>query len=202
MSQYVEKEVLSDFAQEIDAIQETSQDLLLVAASRLFDNLCEVSDGFFDTISDTETRTFYGDGTAYLKVPPYVVDPDDIVVLPTVTIPGEEYEVATTDWRTQGQFLVWIDKAGRTHPDAIVNRYTGWQEGVAVDVRATWGWEATPDDVKMATIQLALHLWRSGDPAFAVVSGTDKAISPTALPIFATEIADKYRRIYSEKAVF
>lgn len=193
---YATSDEIAQFTQEPTSLDAAGWEILLTAASRLFDKLCEVSDEFFAVNTEGSlTRTFYGDGTAYLKIPPFI----EVEDTPTVT--SDDYTITADDWIVQGQYLVWLDRTQRLGNVTSEDRYTGWKLQVPVAVTASWGWDAIPADVKMATMQIALSMWRQTDPAFAVVSNTEKAVTPE-LPVFVTQIAEKYRKIWTDKAVF
>lgn len=201
MADYVSEEDISAFGHEFDSLVGTSAiSLLITAASRLFDNLCEVKEDYFAIAGDTATaRTFYGDGTAYLKVDPFVPTPT-----PVITIPGDEYEIATTDWAIKDDQILWLDRlaGNRYWPYDGVNRYTGWHESVPVSVTAKWGFTAVPADVQMAVIHLAWHLRRTADPAFAQISGVEGKAATLELPTIAQNVIDKYRAKYSQNFIF
>lgn len=174
---------------------------LATAASRLFDNLAEVSDGFFAAASATASnREFIGDGTAYLKLDPYTE-------LVTVTINDgtiDDPDFTTDnvpDYVARDGMLIALDKVSPAITD-LSGRFSGWPVGKQIRVSAKWGFAAIPKDVTFAVIQLALHSWRLADPAFAVLSDSDKAAQNGNIPAFAKAIAEQYRRQYSRSFVF
>jgi hypothetical protein len=192
---YITTTQLEVFGQEIDALLPSGQTLIISAASRMFDKLCEVSDEFFEAAGAASDLTLYGDGTAYLKLPPYLSSP-------APTIEAEDYDIEDDDWILQGQYMVWLSKTKRLSFDTTADRYTGWHNQVPVVVTARWGFTATPDDVKFAVTQIALQMFRTADPAFTAISQSGEANSAPNVPTQALEIANKYKMIYSTKAVF
>lgn len=202
MADYASGSDLQSFAEEPGALgSSASWDLLASAASRIFDRLTEVSDDFYQAATGTPAaRTFYGDGTAYLRLDPFVGTPT-----PVVAIPGGEYSVAATDFVVQGQSLVFLSKTRGVmqvygeFPN--YNRFTGWYDAVAVQVTADWGFAEVPDEVKYAVIQIGLMLWRQREPAAQVTSTID-GIMAMELPPMTRGVVDKYRETYSKRALF
>lgn len=195
--------------------------LLLPAASRLIDRACEAPDGFFDKAGNSATaKTFYGDGSDYLSLPPFVADSISSVALPNgyaALSSGDYYESSDS---LRGFFLVRQYSTTRlslTDPAAwaangllpsfpigpfdlvtnnfrsLSNRGAGWPRGVAVTVTAKWGRAEVPSEVIAATVEIALKLFRTVDEAEAKVSDLEQRAAPTALGPAATLVADKYR---------
>lgn len=203
---------------EVDAAEQTKFDeLLLPAASRLIDRACEVADGFFEIAGQNASeRTYYGDGSDYLLLPPFVGASVSAVALPAgyeALEAGDYFEA--TDARNfylvrqygttrlpltdaQAWFAAGLLPPWPVGPfDLVTNgfrsyaRGAGWPKGVAVTVTAQWGWAAVPPEVVAATVEIALHLWRNSDPVW--MRQANVPITPQALPATAQMVADKYR---------
>lgn len=202
MADYVTADELGAFSHELTN-NTTTTDLLVTSASRLFDNLCEVSEDFFAVTSGSFTnRVFYGDGTAYLKLDPFTALNS---VNPVVIDPDTDVNYDLPDYTAIDNFLVVLDETKMQSDIAASypNRFTGWHQGVKVTVSAKWGFTAVPADVKMAVIALAIHQWRTADPAFATISNAEGAAArPITIPQIAEAVIDKYREKYSKKFVF
>lgn len=131
-------------------------------------------------------RTFYGDGTNYLRLDPYV--PGSLST--TITMPAGY---------TASAFIERDGYLAQASSDGIVNRFApsiftaGWSRGVPVVVTALWGYEATPGDVKAATIELVINLWRETDTAHLKLVGLDGMALREKLPPRVAEIARRYR---------
>lgn len=131
-------------------------------------------------------RTFYGDGTNYLRVDPYVSG----TLNATITMPSG-YTVPTFVER-QGYLLL-------TGTDGSLTKYafsiftSGWWKGVPVTVTALWGYEETPADIKAATIEMAINLHRETDPAHLSLIGRDGFILREQLPPRVNGILKRYR---------
>lgn len=150
--------------------------------------------GFEGTI-----RTFYGDGTDYLFLPPYVSGSLGAVILPP-EIPGIEFrEVNGGLQRTApgvGVSLSLLDAASWNQSLYVTpgrRPWDGWPYGVPIQVVARWGFLSVPGDVRQATIQIAVKLHRETDPAFVKVQEIDGQVIREALPPTAERIAKKYR---------
>lgn len=198
---YVTRDQLAGLGHEIQAINGTATDLVIEAASRLFDNLCEVSEGFFELVSDDfyVDRTFYGDDTAYLKLDPFTQlnDTDPVVIID----PDYAYDVPA--YVVKDFTLVALDATKQKDTDYMsTHRFRGWNDAVPVIVSAKWGWAAIPADVTLATAHLFFHLWRTADPAFAQISNADNTLSVRTVPQIAQSVIDKYREKYSRRIVF
>ncbi len=198
MSAYVDSEEVANFGHEFPGMMEgDAVTSLLTAASRLFDKQCEVRDDFFAFSEDSNIRTFIGDGTAYLKIDPFIaldIDP--------VSVDGA-YDVP--DYTVIDGMLVVLDK---TRPQSSLaasypQRFAGWRDGYPVTVSAVWGFAEVPADVKVACCHLAIHLWRTADPAFATISNAEGAASrEVTIPDVAQRIINSYREKYSRRALF
>lgn len=99
------------------------------------------------------TRTIYGDGTNYLEVGPYVAG----TLNASPTYP-DGYTVPS--FIERGGYLIFSSN-GIAPPFSYS---TGWYMGVPLTVSAIWGFDGTPEDVKMAVIELVLNLKSETDP--------------------------------------
>lgn len=193
MADYVTTETITAFGHQFDGLADTQADLLVTSASRLFDNLCEVSPDFFaaapDPVSYT-TRNFYGKGTGYLPIDPYTeLDP----VTPVVIDPDYDYDIP-----------VYIEQDGMlVIYGSYMNKRTGWTDGVRVAVSANWGFPAVPSDVQLACVAIAMQLWRLADPSFSIISGLEGAsVANFRLPAIHQSVVDSYRAKYSQEGLF
>lgn len=211
MSLYATANQIRAFAQQPDALAGgeggDNWTLLATAASRLFDKLTEVPDDFYAVTSGSfVNRDFIGDGTAYLKLDPYTALNDtDPVLINDNTIDDPEFTSENVpDYVNRDGMLVVLSKTnqgGNSRVMADNFRFTGWPDGGQIRVSAKWGFAAIPQDITFAVIQIALQMFRTSDPAFAIVSGTDKAIGPT-YPKFVTDTVEQYKGQYSRVFVF
>lgn len=197
----------------------TDDDALITAilprASRLIDRYVGVKPGYFDLGDAGQTasaRKFWGSGIDYLQIDPYLSTPAISVAMPTgYTAPPylESRNLPMTD-DGQGFFLIrtysdnesrfefvkdaaWDEDAGALFAANITT--VGWPEGVKVTVTAKWGWDAIPDDIKEATLETIIAIWRGRDQAFARVVNLETNLAVTqAIPERARLIADRYRQ--------
>lgn len=169
---------------------------------------------------EDEGRTaqiFYGDGSDMLAVAPFVAGSVDEVALPEgyeeltaddfYAVPdlrsfylvrgyGSTRLPLTDAWAWAYNGLLPTFPVGPF--DLVTNNFrslargAGWPRGVAVTVTARWGWAVVPAEVRAATVETAIKLWRGLDPAAEKVSDIEKR-TPTALDPVAQLLADKYR---------
>lgn len=211
MSDYATTAQIRAFAQQPDSLAGGADGdnwgLLATSASRLFDNLTEVSEDFFGA-SDAgfADRDFLGDGTAYLRLDPYrEIEETDGVLINEGTIPTVDYSADNVpDYVERDYMLVVLDRTNQNFTSGIPyrDRFTGWPDGKQIRVSAKWGFTEVPSDVTLAVIQIALQMFRGMDPANAVLANTEKALTITELPFLAAETVRKYKERYSRKAVF
>lgn len=169
---------------DLATLGESDLDALIVRASRMFDQQCGVADEYFEAAEDTASnRTFYGNGTNFLRVGPYVAGSLNT----TLTYPDGYTDL---EFIEKDDYLVRVDSSGvrlATHSCG------GWYENVPIIVSARWGYESTPEDVKAAIIELVINLWRETDPAMLKLVSIDNQPLREKLPPRVAEIARKRR---------
>jgi len=175
MSSYCTARDLQEYGFEI-----TEADLYVLTrirerASRIIDQLCNVTDDYFAAADDAATeRIFYGEGLEYLLLDSFVEGSITDVSLPT------GYTVPT--YRVIGDAIVktHIDSdASGTDYKLNTTLFTaiGWPKGVQVTVTARWGTNTVPLWVVEATIETALAMWRDRDKANIRVTGLDGQVT-------------------------
>jgi hypothetical protein len=219
MSAYCTKEDFRALAAQAPtgAAADSLFDRLCAAASRAFDRACEAEDDFFAVAAGSASeRTFYGDGSDFLSLPPFVGASVSAVELPEgydELEAGDYYEAREARnfylvrqygtsrlslqdagaWFSQGIIPLWpvgpFDLV--TNNFRSLARGAGWPRGVAVIVTARWGWTPVPPEVVQATVEIALHLWRNSDPVW--MQQANVPVTPQSLPATAQMVADKYR---------
>lgn len=210
MADYVTEEQVTAFSHEFGALSDSGAvTTLLTAASRFFDNQCEVPENFFAEAADPASyaaRDFIGNGTAYLQIDPYtVLNPTDPVMLNNGTVADPDYTTANVpDYITKDGALVVLDRTGNQgFTTDGRNRFVGWPEAQQIRISANWGFSAIPADVVLACAHIAIHLWRTADPAFALISNAEGAATRIeTIPKIARDIVTKYREKYSRRAIF
>jgi hypothetical protein len=149
-------------------------------------------------------RTFYGSGTDFIRLPPYVAEP-----APTVTLPSN-YDPAT-DYEIRDGYLVRLHLAESTTTFTLMdvdrwNRYLnrdplygnyGWLPGEAIKVTARWGYAEVPPDIELACRRLVERLWRTKDgqvqgPITDIVRPDGTAIQ-MAMPPFVKLVLDRWK---------
>lgn len=172
------------------ALPSAELEALIEQASRMFDLECGVPEGYFNPVAipvATE-RTFYSDGTNYLRLPPYVPGSLDTAL----SFP-EGYTVP--DFAELNGYLVITSTTGivPAYPRFPDTLWSGWHIGVPITVSAIWGWRETPADVKMAVIELIINLHRETDPATLKLTGLEGQALRERIPPRVLEVAKKYR---------
>ena len=168
------------------ALPDPQVETLIERASRFFDLVCGVKPEYFEAAGATATaRTFYGNGTNFLKLDRYV--PGSLVA--TLSYPSG---YTALDYVEREGYLVITDSAGVLQGRSLMSCY-GWYNGVPITVTAKWGFEATPEDVKHAVLELAINLWRETDPANVKLVNLEGQPLREKLPPRVAEIARRYR---------
>lgn len=170
-----------------NAIPDSELNLLIERASRIFDQLCGVESGHFEPTSGTASaRTFYGDGTYFLKLDPYVAGSLNA----TITVPSQ---YTAPDFIERDGYLQITSSDGIPLSRSYYGSVEGWWMNVPITVSAKWGFSATPQDVKYAVIELSVNLWRETDPANIKLINLEGQPLREKYPPRVKMIADKYR---------
>jgi hypothetical protein len=158
-------------------------------ASRYFDHLCGVVDGFFEPAGETATsKVIYGDGSVYLNLPPYVAGSLNT----TLTVPSG---YILPSFIERDGFLVITGLTGTLLTRAALGHASDsvWWDGVPITVSARWGYAATPADVKMAVIEMVINLLRTVDPAVTNLTDLEGQPLREKVPPRVAEVAKYYR---------
>lgn len=169
------------------ALPDEELDDLIEKASRYFDLLCGKPPSYFEAAGSTPSnRTFYGDGTYFLKIDRYV--PGSLN--PALTLPSG---YTTPDFAERNGHLQITASNGERLSRASSLGFEGWWAGVPITLSAKWGFEATPEDVKLAVIELIVNLWRETDPANVKLVNIEGQPLRERCPPRVWEIASRYR---------
>lgn len=157
-------------------------------ASRFFDRLCGVADGYFEPAdSATTTRVVYGDGGSYLRLPPYVAG----TLSTTLGLPDG---YTAPEFAERDGYLVLKASNGSLLTREVTGHTDyGWWSGVPVTVTARWGYATTPPEVKMAVIELAINLVRETDPAELSLLDLERQPLRERVPPRVDQVAKFYR---------
>lgn len=161
---------------------------LIKRASRFFDLLCGVAPEYFEAAGASPTsRTFYGDGGRFLRLDKYVTGSLNA----SLTFP--EGYTAPHFIERDGYLVITSETGVLTERRLDYSWCGGWYSGVPITISARWGLSATPDDVKLAVIELAINLWRELDPANVKLVNLEGQPLREKYPPRVWEIAKRYR---------
>lgn len=168
------------------AIPDDQLDDLIEMASRFFDLVCGVEPEYFEAAGASPTaRTFYGDGSNFLRLDRYV--PGSLNA--TLSYPSG---YTALNYAERDGYLVVTDSTGVLSSRSLTF-CNGWYCGVPITVTARWGFAATPADVKLAIIELAANLWSEVDPKHLKLVAPEHLPLREKLPPRVAEIARHYR---------
>ena len=169
------------------ALPDAQLDDLIEKASRYFDLLCGKTPGYFE-MADTEPseRTFYGDGTHFLKIDRYVSGSLNA----TITVPSG---YTAPDFIERDGYLRITDSGGVLLAGLSPTFSEGWWPNVPITISARWGFDSTPEDVKLAIIELSANLWRETDPANVKLVNLEGQPLREKYPPRVWEVARRYR---------
>lgn len=163
-------------------------DALIEQVSRVFDLECGVEPEHFEAATGPSTaRTFYGDGTNYLRLDPYVADSLTGISLPAGYAAPDYVE-------RDGYLIITAPDGSLLTRRGFSNLWCGgWREGVPVSVTAQWGYSATPADVKLAIIEWVINLRWETDPQSIKLTNLEGQPLREKIPPRVAEIARFYR---------
>lgn len=170
------------------ALSEAELDALIEQGSRYLDLLCGVPAGYFNppAFPHATEQTFYGDGTNYLRLPPYIPG----TLNTAITVP-EGYTVPT--FTEMDGYLV-LNSNGTLPPFTRFDRWwCGWWSGVGITISAQWGFRDVDGAIKLAVIELVINLKRETDPAELKLTNLEGQPLREKIPPRVWEIARRYR---------
>lgn len=169
------------------ALPDAELDALIERASRYFDLLCGVEPGYFEPADVSATaRTFYGDGTHFLKLDRYV----DGSLNTTISVPTG---YTSPHFVARNGYLQITSEDGIPQTRSRYSCSEGWWSNLPITVTARWGFADTPEDVKLAVIELATNLHSEVDPKNVKLVNLEGQPLREKYPPRVKEIADRYR---------
>lgn len=126
------------------------------------------------------SRTFRGHGINYLQLDPYIAG------TLTLTYP-DGYTLPAYDER-DGYLIFTSGNFGPPFIESI-----GWYQGIAITASAIWGFDGTPEDIKMAVIELVLNLKSETDPNSIKMLNLEGQPLREKMPPRVAEICRRYR---------
>lgn len=173
---------LKNYATQFAKSDDLRHEMILEPASRLIDRLTGFPDGYFGMHSAfLSERRFLADGTRYLRLDPHRSGSIEFVEYDQLN----EY---TPDYSEK------LDSKGQHW--LIARKGCEWSDGEIVVVTACWGFDQVPADIRQATIELALIMWRQRDPALQKIQ-TDvngQIIEEKAIPTRVRETCAAWKK--------
>lgn len=168
---------------------------VIARASRRIDSYVtenSIKDYFAPADVEATERTARGTDLSYLDLPEFVAGSVTTVTAPEViTVP--------TFVEERGKLYI-VDENG------LRTRFQTWHYRCPYIVTARWGFNAVPEDINEACLQLVVRTYRGADEAFSGVIGginKDNNIIERNMPAPVREILDGYRRKYrSRRSLF
>lgn len=141
----------------------------LEAACAAVDGMCKRPVDYFAVAEELPSaRVFAGEGTGHLRLPVHVA-----------------YSIDQTTGVDAGGHPVtgWVERSGWLYMTSGFGRLGGvWCRGCLYTVRARWGYEQTPFDVREAVKQLAKHFYERQRGVMGEVSPSGFVIERDAPP--------------------
>lgn len=173
----------------IAAAQDARLQKILDRATAIIDTYLGVA---FPASGSPSTRIVYGDGTDYLVPPAFVTGSVTAVTAPTgYTVPT--YTVIDGVLIITRDGLMGPLYGSESLSARLYAPLGGWLAGVPWTVAATFGYSATPDDIKECCLEIAVDLYRFRDAGSIKMVGVEGAgvVSGKGLPPTAKIILDR-----------
>lgn len=185
---YVDTVTIKSFAEAAEAAPDPVWEILAASASRIFDRAAGVADDFFAPLGQNAlaTEKSFELKSSYLKLPPYLANSIESVKINDIVYSGYQEK--------DGYLIFEID---RTAPFII----SFWLNNGA-KVKAKFGFNAIPADIKFAVIEQALFLFRRKDLSFAEMSGVSSQTVNSPLSPTMGFVAEKYREKFGDVNYF
>lgn len=160
---------------------------ILASVSAFVDTYCRRESGYFTAASvSASDKRIRGMGERFLQLPVHVFGSITAVeVYGTAIDTANYYESDRNGWLyTENTASNLIEGFGR---------YDLFEDGEIYTVTARWGYESTPADIAEAVRLTTKAVWESQKGVLGEVT-PDGFVVERALPLFAREVLDNYRR--------
>lgn len=185
---YITADDFSKYGLDTDNIDDVYMEALGERASRIFDLEANFTPGYFAIPTVATDRIFYGNGSTYLTVDPYVAGSITAVSLST------GWTTPTYDERDGFLAVRPIPGLFETESQGLLGMPGGyWPNNVPVTVNARWGFAAVPQDVVDAVARQAVFMYRTSDVAKLLVSQeASSSLTTSALHPLTKLVIDNY----------
>lgn len=132
------------------SVDDAELDQLREASSRAVDDYLKVPPGYFTPPSGASVKALRGKGDSFIILPMPLYGSVTVTANANITVPN---------FTVDGLRLRTLDERDLIDPRII------WHEGQYYNVEGSWGYAATPAQVREATLQLFAHFYRGRDQA-------------------------------------
>ena len=186
--QYATAEQLKQLAlPEIDITDETvlaQVNAILAGVSAGIDRYCDRPAGYFSpSAEEPTTRRIRAEGQNYLRIGRHVGDVE--FTNPVVS--------STVFYQAENGWIYWNEQPVSGDADYFAQADKFFEANRIYIVSARWGFEATPDDIVLATALIAGDLYDRGNGVIGQVSPTGFVIE-RAMPLPARELLNGWKR--------
>lgn len=163
---------------------------ILDGVSAFVDTYCGRPPGHFNpAAADASEKRVRGEGEHFLRLPVHVFDSIESVTLRGVAIPPKDYyESERNGWLYLENSAPGLES---TFGDCFDRR---WLRGEPYRVIARWGYAATPADLQEAVRQTVVRIWQTNKGTFGQINPETGFVIERAMPPFAREVLDRYKR--------
>jgi hypothetical protein len=170
---------------EIDAIGR-----ILDSVSAFVETYCDRLPGYFDpSPNDPTEKRVRGEGKHFLRVPFHVFGSiEQVTLLGQVIDSSSYYESDKNGW-------LYYENTGLHLERTFAQECNEWRwyEGEVYKVTARYGYAATPADLQEAVRQTVTRMWETQKGTLGQLT-PDGFIVERALPLFAKEVLDRYKK--------
>lgn len=161
---------------------------ILDAVSAFVDTYCRRPAGHFDPASSSASeRRVRGEGGHCLRLPVHVPGTVSAVKVNGSTIDSANY------YESEKNGWLYLENDPWTPERSLDEHFSEWTDGRIYKVTARWGYPATPADLQEAVRQTVAAVWDRQRGVLGELTPNGFVIE-RAMPLFAREVLDSYRR--------
>jgi hypothetical protein len=162
---------------------------ILDSVSAFVDTYCKRLPGFFNASPDDPTeKRVRGEGEYYLRLPVHVIGSVE-----SVTLNGTDIDTADYYESDKNGWLYLENNSFGLERTFEVANCRQWIDTAVYKVTARWGYDATPLDLTEAVRLTVLRIWETQKGTLGQIT-PGAFVVERALPLFAREVLDKYKK--------